>query len=154
MLYGQQTSLGMSPYEALSGRCRTPVTWDNLVNRVVLGPELLKEMEQEVVRIRQNMKVAQDRHKSYVDKHRMNREFSVGDHVYLTVKEKKSFLKLGSCAKISPRYYGPFEVLETIGLVAYRLELSSSTRAHNFFHFSFLKKYVHHHNDVINWDVI
>ena len=79
---GQQASLGMSPYEALYGRrCRTPVTWDNPVNRVVLGPELLKEMEQEVVKIRKNLKVAQDRHKSYADKHRMNIEFSIGDHV-------------------------------------------------------------------------
>ena len=51
----------MSQYEALYGRCRTPVTWDNPVNRVMLGPELLKEMEQEVVKIRQNLKVAQDR---------------------------------------------------------------------------------------------
>ena len=85
--------MGMSPYEALYGRrCRT------LVNRVVLGPELLKEMEQEVVKIRQNLKAAHDRQKSYADKHRMNREFSVGDHVYLRVKEKKSSLKLGSCA--------------------------------------------------------
>ena len=47
---GQQASLGTSPYEALYGRRgRTLVTWDNLVNRVVLGPEFLKEMEQEVV---------------------------------------------------------------------------------------------------------
>ena len=45
---GQQASFGMSAYEDLYGRrCRTLVTWDNLVNRVVLGPELLKEMEQE-----------------------------------------------------------------------------------------------------------
>ena len=45
--------MGMSPYESFYGRrCRTLVTWDNLVNRVVLGPELLKEMEQEVVKIR------------------------------------------------------------------------------------------------------
>ena len=52
----------MSLYEALYGRrCRTPVTWDNPVNRVVLGPKLLKEMEQEVVKIRKNLKVAQDR---------------------------------------------------------------------------------------------
>ena len=59
---GQHASLGMSPYEALYGRrCRKPVTWDNPVNRVILGPELLKEMEQEVVNIRQNLKVAQDR---------------------------------------------------------------------------------------------
>ena len=54
---GQQASLGMSPYEALYGRrCRTPVTWDDPVNRVVLGPELLREMEQEVVKIRKNLK--------------------------------------------------------------------------------------------------
>ena len=59
---GQQTSLGMSLYEAFYGRrCRTTVTWDNPVNRVVLGLELLKEMEQEVVNIRKNMKAAQDR---------------------------------------------------------------------------------------------
>ena len=65
------------------------MTWDNPVNKVVLGPELLKEMEQEVVKIRQKLKAAQDRHKSYADKHRVNREFSVGDHVYLRVKAKK-----------------------------------------------------------------
>ena len=60
------------------------------------------------------MKAAQDRQKSYTDKHRMKREFSVGDHVYLRVKAKKNSLKLGSCAKLSPRYCGPFEVLERI----------------------------------------
>ena len=55
----------MSPYEALYGRrCRTLLTWDNLVNRVVLGPKLLKEMEQEVVKIRHNLKAAQDGQKS------------------------------------------------------------------------------------------
>ena len=54
---GKKVSLGMIPYEDLDGRrCRTPVTWDNPVNRVVLGPELLKEVEQEVVKIRKNMK--------------------------------------------------------------------------------------------------
>ena len=56
---GQQASLGMSLYEALYGRrCRTPETWDNPVNRVMLGLDLLKEMEQEVVKIRQNLKAA------------------------------------------------------------------------------------------------
>ena len=88
------------------------MTWDNSVNMIVLGPELLKEMEQEVVKIRQNLKAAQDRQKSYADKHRVNKEFSVGDHVYLKVREKKSSLNLGSCAKLSPRYCGSFECLK------------------------------------------
>ena len=51
----------------------------------------------------------------------MNKEFSIGDHVYLRVREKKSSMRLGSCSKLSPRYCGPFEVLERIGPVAYRL---------------------------------
>ena len=117
----------------------TTVTWDNPVNRVVLGPELLKEMEQEVVKIRHNLKATTDRKKSYVDKHRVNRYFSVGDHVYLRVREKKSSLKLVSSAKLSLRYRGPFEVLEIIGSIAYRLAFPASTRAHNFFMFLYLR---------------
>ena len=81
----------------------------------------------------------------------MNREFSVGDHVYLKVRANKSSLNLGSCAKLSPR---SFEVLERIGLNAYRLALPVNIRAHNVFHVSLLKKYVHDTNHVINWDVI
>ena len=81
-------------------------------------------------------------------------EFSVGDHVYLRVRARKSSLNLGSCAKLSPRYCGLFEVLERIGPNAYRLAFPAGTRAHNFFHVSFLKKYVHDPNHVINWDMI
>ena len=78
---GQQESLGMSLDEALYGRrCRTIVNWDNPVNRVVLGPEFLKEMEREVVNIMQNLKDALYIQKIYAYKHRVNREFSVGDH--------------------------------------------------------------------------
>ena len=62
----------MSPYEALYGRrCRTPVFWDNPVNRVMIGPKLVKDMEQEVVKIRQNLKASQDIQKIYADKHRV-----------------------------------------------------------------------------------
>ena len=54
---GELALLGMSPYESLYGRrCKTPMTWDNLVDMIVLGPELLKEMEQEVAKIKKNLK--------------------------------------------------------------------------------------------------
>ena len=84
----------------------------------------------------------------------MNREFQVRDHVYLRMRVKKSSLKLGSCAKLSPRFCGMFEVLERIGKIAYRLAFLASTRAHYVFHVSLLKKYIHDPNHVINWDVI
>ena len=84
----------------------------------------------------------------------MDREFSDGDHVNLRAKARKSSLKLGSCAKLSPRYCGPFEVLERIGNVAYRIEMPVITRAHNDFHVSFLTKYLHGPNHIIDWNVI
>ena len=63
-------------------------------------------------------------------------------------------MNLRSCAKLSPRYCGPFEVLERINPIAYRIALPANDRAHNVFHVYFLKKYVHDPNHVIDWDVI
>jgi hypothetical protein len=61
---GYQYSLKMSAFEALYGRKYiTPVSWDNPIDRVVLGPEFLKEMEDQMVKIKKNLKVARDRHK-------------------------------------------------------------------------------------------
>jgi len=102
-----------------------------------------------MVKIRKNLKVAQDRKNNYVDKRRTHRQFKVGDHVFLKVKSKRSSLKLRSCSKLAARYYGTFEVLENIGSVAYILALPSSMRIHNMFHVSLFKKYVPDRNHVI-----
>jgi hypothetical protein len=56
------SSIGMPPYEALYGRlCRTPLSWDRLEDQVTVGPELIQEMEEQVIQIRQRLKEAQDR---------------------------------------------------------------------------------------------
>jgi hypothetical protein len=130
------------------------VSWDNPVDRTVVGQELLKEMEEQIIKIKQNLKVAQDRQKSYADKNRTHKEFKVGDHVFLKVKANKSSLKLGSCAKLAAKFYGPFEILERIGPIAYMLALPASMTVHNVFHVSFLKKYILDANHVIDWNVI
>jgi hypothetical protein len=84
----------------------------------------------------------------------MHKEFKVGEHVYLKVKPQRSSLKLGTCAKLAPRYCGPFEILERMGPVAYKLALPTNIKTHNVFHVSLLKKYVHDPNHVIDWVVI
>jgi hypothetical protein len=66
---GYQVSLKMSPFEALYNRkCNTPISWDNPTDRTVVGPEFLKEMEDQMIKIKKNLKDSQDRQKSYADK--------------------------------------------------------------------------------------
>jgi hypothetical protein len=120
----------------------------------VVGPELLREMEEKMIKIKKNLKVSQDRQKIYVDKGRTHTEFKVGDHVFLKVKASRSSLKLGNCSKLAARYCGSFEILERIGPVAYMIALPASISVHNVFHVSLLKKYIPDANHVIDWNVI
>jgi hypothetical protein len=107
-------------------------------------------MERQVIQIKKNLKVAQNRQKIYADRKRTPREFKAGDHVYLRVRPKNISLKMGACAKLAPQYCGPFEVLDRVGPIAFRLALPSTVKAHNVFHVSLLKKYVHDYNHVID----
>jgi len=89
-----------------------------------------------------------------VDRNRTQREFVTGEHVFVKVKPRKSSFKLGSCAKLAPRYCGPFKLLARVGPIAYQLALPPNLRIHNVFHVSNLKKYVHDATHVIDWNVI
>jgi hypothetical protein len=90
----------MSSFEALYGKkCTIIIIWYNLVDAITLGIELLKDMEREVIIIKQNSKVVQDRQKIFVDNKRTHREFKVVDHVYIRVNPKRISLKMGTCAK-------------------------------------------------------
>ena len=66
------------------------------------------------------------------------------------VKLKKSSLKLGSCTKLAPRYYGAFEILDKIGTTTYKLALPFNIKIHNVFHVSLHKKYVYDAKHVID----
>eukprot|EP00253_Pinus_taeda_P033626 PITA_33626 len=125
----------MSPFEILYGRkCRVRTKRNSLDNKLALGPDMLAEMEATIKKVCQNLKVAQDRQKVYVDKKRTHKEFQLGDHVYLKVKPQKSTLQWKGCAKTAPWYCGPFQILEWIGPMAYKLALLGHIRVHNVFH--------------------
>jgi hypothetical protein len=85
--------------------------WDNLAAKVVVGPEMLKEMEEKMAKIKKNLKDAQEKKKHYVYKGRTHREFKVGDNVFLKVKAKRISLTLGNVSKLVAYYYGPLEIL-------------------------------------------
>jgi hypothetical protein len=116
-----------------------------------VGLEAIQEMEEQMQTIRQRIKEAQDRHKSYVDAHRVDRSYEVGDRVFLRVKQHKSSIKFGKGAKLSPRFVGPFVIMERKGLVAYRLALPDSLRRmHDVFHVSVLRHYISDPTHVID----
>ncbi|GJV82253.1 putative reverse transcriptase domain-containing protein [Tanacetum coccineum] len=136
------SSIRCAPFEALYGRkCRSPVLWAEIGEGSLIGHELVLETTDKVVLIKEKLKAARDRQKSYADKRRKPLEFEVGDQVLLKVSPWKGVVRFGKKGKLAPRYVGPFEILERIGLVAYRLRLPEElSSVHDTFHVSNLKK--------------
>ena len=107
----------------------------------MLEPDLLKEAEDQVKSIREKLKTAQNRQKSYVDNRRRELAFVPGDHVYLKVSPLKRMRRFRISGKLAPRFIGPFPVLARRGEVAYKLELPPQLSAvHDVFHVSQLRK--------------
>ncbi|RVW62434.1 hypothetical protein CK203_064198 [Vitis vinifera] len=112
----------MTPFEALYGRkCRSPICWNDVGERKLLGPELVQLTVEKFALIKERLKTAQSRHKSYADNRRRDLEFEVGDHVFLKVSPMKFVMRFGRKGKLSPRFVGPFEILERVGTLAYAL---------------------------------
>ncbi|GJX71603.1 hypothetical protein Tco_0308774 [Tanacetum coccineum] len=107
------------------------------------GLELVQETTDKVVLVKEKPKAARDRQKSYVDYRRKPLEFKVGDRVLLKVMPWKGVMHFGKKGKLAPRYVGPFEILERISPMAYRLRLPKElSEVHDTFHVSNLKKYL------------
>ncbi|KAI3461563.1 hypothetical protein Pfo_018226 [Paulownia fortunei] len=143
----------MAPYEALYGRkCRSPIHWDEVGERSLLGPKIVQHTAKVVEKIRERMKIAQSRQKSYADKWRKDLEFAIGDHVFLKVAPMKSVMRFGKKEKLSPRYVSPFEILERVGDKAYRVALPPSlSSVHNIFHVSMLRKYISNPSHMLSY---
>ncbi|XP_049365850.1 uncharacterized protein LOC125830721 [Solanum verrucosum] len=109
-----QSSIGMPPYEALYGwKCQTPLCWSEVGERKLLGPEIVLDIE-----------------------------YQVGDKVFLKVSPWKKIMRFGKKGKLSPRFIGPYEILERIRPVAYKLALPLELeKIHNVFHVFMLRRY-------------
>jgi hypothetical protein len=137
-------SIDMAPYEALYGRkCRSPLYWDEVGERKLLGPEIIQDTCEKIAVIKKKLAAAQSRQKSYADVRRRELEFEIGTKVFLKIAPMKGVMRFGRKGKLSPRFIGPLEILERIGTVAYRLALPPNLSGiHDVFHVSMLKKYV------------
>nr|GEW53702.1 DNA/RNA polymerases superfamily protein [Tanacetum cinerariifolium] len=142
-------SIKCAPFEMLYGRkCRAPICWDQVGEHVIEGPEMIEVTNEKVVVAKEKLKKARTRLKSYADKHRKSLEFQPGDHVFLKVSPARFGIK----GKLSPRFIGPFEILDRVGEVSYRLALPPQlSHVHNVFHVSLLRGYKYHPLHVISY---
>jgi hypothetical protein len=114
--------------------------WSQTGESQVFGPEVPKDAEKQVQMVRESLKVAQNRQKSYADKRR-DLSFEVGDFLYLNVSPMRGTRRFKVKGKLAPRYVGPFKIVDRRGEVAYQLELPPQlSDVHDVFHVPQLKK--------------
>nr|GEY76376.1 hypothetical protein [Tanacetum cinerariifolium] len=117
-------SIKGAPFELLYGRnYRAPICWNEVGERVIEGSKLVEVTNEKVAITKEKLKEARSRQKSYADLHRRALEFKPGDHVFLKVSSCRGVRRFGLKGKLSPRFIGPFEILDRIGEVSYRLAL-------------------------------
>nr|GEY90954.1 putative reverse transcriptase domain-containing protein [Tanacetum cinerariifolium] len=135
-------SIKVAPFEALYERkCRSPVGWSEVGDSQLTGLKLIRETNEKIVQIKNHLLTARSRQKSYANVRRRQLEFNVGDKVMLKVSPRKGVIRFEKHGKLSPRFIGPFKILERIGPVAYKLELPRELQGiHNTFHVLNLKK--------------
>ncbi|GJZ05127.1 putative reverse transcriptase domain-containing protein, partial [Tanacetum coccineum] len=136
------SSVRCASFEVLYGRkCHSPIMWAEVGEGQLIGPELVQETTEKILQIKDRLKAACDRQKSYADKRKKPLEFSVGDYVLLKVLPSKGVVRFGKKGKLTPRFVGPFENIEKVGPVAYRLDSPEELNGvHDTFHVSNLKK--------------
>ena len=135
------TSLQLTPFEALYGFPLPKLQgYMPSTTRVDALDSLLRQRQAVLDTLKVHLATAQARMKTQADKHRQERSFAMGDWVFLRLQpyRQQSLASKGRW-KLSPRYFGPFQVLKKIGSVSYKLDLPAESRIHPVFHMSSLK---------------
>ncbi|WMV30002.1 hypothetical protein MTR67_023387 [Solanum verrucosum] len=129
-------------FEALYDRkSRSLVGWFEVGEVALLDPELVYEAIEKVRLIKERLKMAQSRQKSYDDVRKRDLEFEINDWVYLKISLMKGVMRFVKKGKLSPRYVGPYEILKRIGKSAYELVLTSELAlVHPVFHVFYAQK--------------
>ena len=143
-------------FEAFYGRkCRTPLCWTELSEKKIIGPDLIQETGEKVKMISERLKVATDRQKSYADMRRKDIRYEISEKVFLKVSPWKKVMRFGKRGKLSPTFIGPYEVIEKVGPVAYKLALPLELeKIHNAFHVSMLRRYRSDPSHVVSSETI
>nr|GEZ74607.1 putative reverse transcriptase domain-containing protein [Tanacetum cinerariifolium] len=122
-------------------KCRSPIMWAEVGEGQLIGTELVQETIKKISQIKDRLKSARDRQKSYADKRRKPLEFSVCDYVLLKVSPWKGVVRFRNKKKLAPKFIGPFEIVEKVCPVAYRFDLPKELNGvHDTFHVYNLKK--------------
>nr|GEX10700.1 retrotransposon protein, putative, Ty3-gypsy subclass [Tanacetum cinerariifolium] len=149
------SSIKVAPYELLFGqKCRAPICWNEVGERVIEGSKLIEVTNEKVTVAKEKLKEARSQQKSYVDRHRRELAFNPGERVFLKVSLCKGVRCFGIKGKLSPRFIGPFEILDCVGEVSYRLSLPPQLlHVHNVFHVSLLRGYKYHPLHVVSYSL-
>ncbi|XP_070011661.1 uncharacterized protein [Nicotiana sylvestris] len=133
----------MAPYEALYGRrCRSPIGWFEPREARLVGIDLVQDVLDKVNIIQDRLRTAQSRKNSYDDRKVRDVAFKIEERVLLRVSPMKGMMRFRNKGKLSPRFIGPFEILDRVGEVAYRFVLPPGlSAARPVFHVSMLRKY-------------
>ncbi|GKB49758.1 putative reverse transcriptase domain-containing protein [Tanacetum coccineum] len=109
------SSVRCASFEALYGRkCRSLIMWAKIGEGQLIGHELVQETTEKISQIKDRLKAACDRQKSYADKRRKPLKFSVGDHVLLKVSPWKGVVRFRKKGKLAPRFVGAFKIVEKV----------------------------------------
>ena len=120
-------TIQMTLFETLYGRrCGTPVFWEEVGTQQLMGPKLVQVTNAVVQKLKSRILTAQSRQKSYASIRRKDVKFAVGEHVLLKVVPMRGVLRFGKMGKLSSKFIGPFEILEKIDVMAYRLVATHS----------------------------